>query len=65
MSSLMKTISNKHDMEDGDEVSFDSKDEEDDDEGVAEVQLGEIDGTDESGINKMNLSLTLNPPNHE
>jgi hypothetical protein len=32
----MKTISNKHDMEDGDEVSFDSKDEEDDD-AVAEV----------------------------
>ena len=63
MSSLMRTISNKNEIDEGgEEVSFDSQDE--DDEGVAEVQIGEIDGTDESGINKLNLSLTLNP-HHE
>ena len=39
------------------EVSYDSNEEED----QGEVMLGEIDGTDESGINKLNLSLTLNP----
>jgi hypothetical protein len=40
------------------EVSYDSNEEEDQAEVMA---LGEIDGTDESGINKLNLSLTLNP----
>jgi hypothetical protein len=40
MSSLMKTLSNKYEMEDGDEVSFNSKEAEEDDEddeAVAEV----------------------------
>ena len=49
MSSLMRSDRNI-------EVSYDSNEED-----QAEVMLGEIDGTDESGINKLNLSLTLNP----
>ena len=44
------------------EVSYHSNEEEDfDEQEEAEVMFGEIDGTDESGINKLNLSLTLNP----